>query len=92
MGDWIGLFGGAKMGNWYYPRKQRKMKLIVQRDGQIQSSTQIFMTPSMGVMRMQKWNAHQVQMQIRELLPSCLFLHIQLHICTGHLQSNYYIA
>lgn len=42
------LFRGAKKGNWYYPRKQRKMKLLVQRDEQIQISTQIFMTPLNG--------------------------------------------
>jgi hypothetical protein len=39
------LFGSVKMGNWCYPRKQRKMKLLVQRDEQIQISTEIFMTP-----------------------------------------------
>lgn len=77
VGDWIGLFGGAKMGNWYYPRKQREMKLIVQRDEQIQSSTQIFMTPSMGVVRMQKWNVYKVHIQIRELLSSWIFLYIR---------------
>lgn len=77
------------MGNWNYPRKQKKMKLIVQRAEQIQSSTQIFMTPSMGVVRMQKWNVYKVHIQIRELLSSWIFLYIQLHIHTGHLQSNY---
>lgn len=65
------------MGNWYYPRKQREMKLIVQRDEQIQSSTQIFMTPSMGVVRMQKWNVYKVHIQIRELLSSWIFLYIR---------------
>lgn len=42
------LFGGAKMGNWCYLRMQRKMKLLVQRDEQIQISTEIFMTPLYG--------------------------------------------
>lgn len=42
------LFEGEKMGNWYYPKKQRKMKLLVQRNEQIQISTQIFMTPLNG--------------------------------------------
>jgi len=36
------------MGNWYYSRKQKKMKLLVQRDEQIHISTQIFMTPLNG--------------------------------------------
>lgn len=42
------LFGGVKMGNWYYLRKQRKMKLLMQKDEQIQINTQIFMTPLNG--------------------------------------------
>lgn len=42
------LFEGEKMGNWYYPKKQWKMKSLVQRDEQIQISTQIFMTPLNG--------------------------------------------
>lgn len=42
------LFGGAKMGNWYYLRKQRKMKLLVQKDEQIRISTEIFMTALFG--------------------------------------------
>lgn len=42
------LFRGAEMGNWYYPRKQKKLKLLVQRDEQIHISTQIFMTPLNG--------------------------------------------
>lgn len=33
------------MGNWFYSRKQRKMKLLAQREEQIQISTEIFMTP-----------------------------------------------
>lgn len=42
------LFRGVKMGNWYYLRKQRKMKLLMQKDEQIQINTQIFMTPLNG--------------------------------------------
>lgn len=42
------LFRGAKTVNWYYPRKQRKMKSLVQRDEEIQISIQIFMTPLNG--------------------------------------------
>lgn len=44
----MGLFRCAEMGNWYYSRKQKKMKLLVQRDEQIHISTQIFMTPLNG--------------------------------------------
>lgn len=50
--DWIGFFGGAKMGDWYYPSKQRKMKLIVQRDEGFRVVLNYLWHPQMGVVRM----------------------------------------
>lgn len=48
LGDWVGWFGGTKTGNWSYPKKQRKLKSLVQKDEEIQISTQIFMTALNG--------------------------------------------
>lgn len=52
VGDWIGLFGGAEVDNWYYSRKQRKMKLIVQKDEEFRIVLKYLWHPQMGIVRM----------------------------------------
>lgn len=48
MEDGISLVWRFNDGQLVCPRKQRKMKLLVQRDEQIQIGAEIFMTPLYG--------------------------------------------